>query len=100
MSAYVYVTNEAFELLNILKSRYPQYSQLLDSIETNTNNRLWHQVCEDLIALSDKPELQKGDDLIKLYNGMIFNLESAFNPMKLMLLIQNIVKNFESKNFD
>jgi hypothetical protein len=97
MSAYVYVTNDAFELLHKLKKNYPQYSQLFDSTEANLNLRLWHQLSDDLTNISEKPELQKGTDLIDLYNGLIFNIESAFNPMKLMILIQNIVKNYDCK---
>jgi hypothetical protein len=100
MSSYVYVTNEAFVLLNKLKSTYPQYSQLIDNTEANLSLTLWHQLSEDLVALSEKSELQRGTDLIDLYNGLIFNIESSFNPMKLMMLIQNIIKNYDCKFFD
>jgi hypothetical protein len=97
MSSYVYVTNDAFVLINNLKSKYPQYAGLLDSTEQNLSVRLWHQLSDDLISLSEKPELQRGTDLIDLYNGLIYNLETAFNPMKLMMLIQNIAKNYDCK---
>jgi hypothetical protein len=97
MSAYVYVTNEAFQLLHTLRANYPQYSQLLESAEASLSLRLWYQLSEDLIVLSEKPELQRGSALVELYSGLILSIESSFNPMKLMMLIQNIVKNYDCK---
>lgn len=92
--SYVQVSNESFDLIKSLKQRYPQYQDLLENIDTNLNLRLWHQLSDDLIALSEKPELKQGTDLIELYNRLIMSIEKAFNPMKLMVLIQNVSKNF------
>ena len=95
---YVQVSKESFDLLAQFKSKYPQYSALLDSCERGLNYRLWHELSDDLIELSEKPDLQSSKDLIDLYNQLIMSLEMVFNPLKLMILVQNVLKNFESNS--
>ena len=94
---YVQVSKESFDLLANFKIKYPQYSTLIDSCERGLNYRLWHELSDDLITLTEKPDLQSSNDLIDLYNQLIMNLEMVFNPLKLMIIVQNVVKNFESK---
>ena len=94
---YVQVSKESFDLLATFKTKYPQYSSILDNCEKGLNFRLWHELSDNLIELTSKPDLQKSEDLIDLYNQLIMNLEMVFNPLKLMVLVQNVVKNFESK---
>lgn len=94
---YVQVSKESFDLLANFKTKYPQYSSIIDKCETGLNYRLWHELSDDLIELSNKPDLQSSTDLIDLYNQLIMNFEMVFNPMKLMVIVQNVVKNFESK---
>jgi hypothetical protein len=95
--SYVQVSKESFDLIYSLRERYPQYKELFDSIESGLNVRLWHQLSDDLISLSEKPELQRSNDLINLYNTLIICVEKAFNPMKLMVIIQNVIKNYAGK---
>ena len=92
--SYVQISKESFELLKLLKSKYPQYFELLDSIETGLNLRLWNKISDDLIVLTDKEDLKNSQDLITLYSNLIMTIEKAFNPMKLMLIIQNVIVNF------
>jgi hypothetical protein len=82
-------------LIYVLKEKYPQYTDLLNNIEEGLNLRLWYQLSVDLINLSEKHELQEGSDLIEIYNLLVINIESTFNPMKLMIIVQNVVKNFK-----
>ncbi len=94
---YVQINKESFDLLAIFRNKYPQYNQLLDNIEKGLNFRLWHQLSDDLLELTNKPDLQQSKDIIDLYNQLIMTLELIFNPLKLMLLVQNVVKNFDCK---
>lgn len=94
---YVQINKESFDLLAVFRNKYPQYSQLFDSIEKGLNFRLWHQLSDDLLELTNKQDLQQSRDLIDLYNQLILTLEMVFNPLKLMLLVQNVVKNFDCK---
>lgn len=94
---YVQISKESFDLLAIFRNKYPQYGQLFESIEKGLNFRLWHQLSDDLLELTNKEDLQQTKDLIDLYNQLILNLELVFNPLKLMLLVQNVVKNFDCK---
>ncbi len=96
--SYVSVPREAFDSIHNLKSTYPEISALLDEIESSLNLRLWNQLSDDLIVLTGKDELQNSSDLISLYNALILHVENTFNPMKLILIIQNVIKNFSSKN--
>jgi hypothetical protein len=94
---YVQVSRESFDLLANLKNKYPHYTTLIDSCERGLNYRLWHELSNDLIELTDKKDLQNSNDLIDLYNQLIMNLELVFNPLKLMVLVQNVLRNFEGK---
>lgn len=89
---------ESFEFIYSLRDRYMQYSDLLNEIDLNLNNKLWNQLSDSLILLSEKTELQQSNDLIELYNRLVFFIEKSFNPMKLMILIANVIKNFSSNN--
>lgn len=94
---YVQVNKDSFDLITHFMNKYGQYIELLESIESNLNLRLWHQLSDDLISFSSKHELENGTDLIELYNRVIMSVEKAFNPMKLMILINNVIKNFNRK---
>ena len=94
---YVQINKESFDLLAVFRNKYPQYGQLFDSIEKALNFRLWHQLSDDLLELTNKQDLQQSRDLIDLYNQLILTLEMVFNPLKLMVLVQNVVKNFDCK---
>jgi hypothetical protein len=93
---YVSVPKEAFDVLLGLAQTYPQYSDLIQNIESDLNLRLWNGLSDNLIAFSGKEELRRSQDLILLYNTLILSVEKAFNPMKLVLIVQNVVQNFSS----
>lgn len=94
--SYINVPKESFDVVYSLRTTYPQYTSILENIETNLNLRLWNQLSDDLITLSSKSELQTSQDLILLYNNLVMSTERAFNPMKLILIIQNVIKNFSA----
>jgi hypothetical protein len=91
------VPKESYEFIYSLRERYIQHSELFNEIELNLNNKLWNQLSNSLIQLSEKFELQQSNDLIELYNRLVFFIEKSFNPMKLMILISNVIKNFSGK---
>jgi hypothetical protein len=94
--SYVNVPKEAFDVLANLINTYPQYSELLHNIESDLNLRLWNGLSDNLISLSSKEELRQGQDLVLLYNALILSVENAFNPMKLVLIVQNVIQNFKT----
>jgi len=95
--SYVQISKESFDLLHILKTKYPHYSSLLDSIEVGLNERLWNTISDDLVLFTDKEDLKNSQDLITLYTNLVMSVEKTFNPMKLMLIIQNVLANFSCK---
>ena len=72
---------------------------MIESIESSLNLRLWNQLSDDLIILTSKEDLKISQDLIFLYNFFISNVERASNPIKLILIIQNVIKNYTGKRF-
>ena len=91
----VNVPNDSFQLIKNLSQKYPDLKTLLDDIDTNLNQRLWYQLSENLIALSQKPEMKQGKDLIQLFNGLIIFIEPTLNPMKYLEFIQNMLNNYK-----
>ena len=94
--SYVHITDAVYCLLNSLQISYPSYKDLLVHIEGDITQKLWHQLSDHLIQLCEKPELQKSLDLIDVYNTIVSLVEKAFNPMKLMVIISNVIKNYSS----
>ena len=88
------VPNDCFTLIKNLSDKYPGLKSIFDDIDSNLNQKLWYQFSENLIALSQKPELQQSKDLIELYNGLVFFIEPTLNPMKYLLFVQNMLNNY------
>ena len=91
----VVVPNDSFKLIQNLSGKHPNLKALFDEIDSNLNQRLWYQLSDNLIALSNKPELQQGKDLIELYNGLIFFIEPTLNPMRYLEYVQNMLHNYK-----
>ena len=91
----VIVPNDSFKLILNLSGKHPNLKALFDEIDSNLNQRLWYQLSDNLIALSNKPELQQGKDLIELYNGLIFFIEPTLNPMRYLEYVQNMLHNYK-----
>ena len=91
------VPNDSFKLIQNLSTKYPDLKKLFEDIDSSLNQHLWYQLSENLIALSHKPELQNGNDLIELYNGLVFFIEPTLNPMKYLEYVQNMLNNYKNK---
>ena len=89
------VPNDCFTLIKNLSDKYPGLKSIFDDIDSNLNQKLWYQLSENLISLSQKPELQQSKDLIELYNGLVFFIEPTLNPMKYLVFVQNMLNNYK-----
>ena len=92
----VVVPNDSFKLIQNLSTKHPNLKPLFDEIDSNLNQRLWYQLSDNLISLSNKPELQQSKDLIELYNGLIFFIEPTLNPMKYLEFVKNMLNNYKN----
>ena len=45
---FIHVPDDTYKLINALKNKYPSQRPLLDEIEGNTTQHLWHQLTENL----------------------------------------------------
>ena len=93
----VNVPNDSFKLIQNLSKKYPDFKKLFENIDSSLNQHLWYQLSESLIELSHKPEIQNSNDLIELYNGLVFFIEPTLNPMKYLEYVQNMLNNYKDK---
>lgn len=98
--AYVDVPSDSYLFLDNLKINYPSLNSLISEIQGELNLKLWFQVCEHLVELTEKTELHNGVELIYLYENLIRAIEPVFNPMKIMIMLKNIIKNFSGRLSD
>jgi 26S proteasome regulatory subunit N9 len=91
----VNVPPDSFKLISSLSQKHSVLKSLFDEIDSNLNQHLWYQLSENIIILSQNPELQQGKDLIEFYNGVVFFIEPTLNPMKYLQYIQNMLHNYK-----
>ena len=93
----VNIPPDSFKLISALSQKHPSLKSLFDEIDSNLNQHLWYQLSENILTLSQNPELQQGNDLIEFYNGVVFFIEPTLNPMKYLAYIQNMIFNYKDK---
>ena len=91
----VNVPPDSFKLISSLSQKHPVLKSLFDEIDSNLNQHLWYQLSENIIILSQNPELQQGKDLIEFYNVVVFFIEPTLNPMKYLQYVQNMLHNYK-----
>ena len=94
---FLVIPQESYQYIQTLGHTYPQYKDLIDLIDMELNQRLWHQLSQHLLQLCCKPELQSNQELITLYNQLIVHIQTAFNPMKFLSIIQKILTNYTGR---
>ena len=93
----VNIPADSFKLVSTLSQKHPSLKTLFDEIDSNMNQHLWYQLSENIITLSQSPELQQGNDLVEFYNGVVFFVEPTMNPMKYLEYVQNMLYNYKNK---
>ena len=88
---------DSFKLISALSEKHPNLKSLFEQIDSNLNQRLWYQLSENIITLSQNQELQQGNDLIEFYNGVVIFIEKTLNPMKYLQYVQNMIYNYKDK---
>lgn len=63
-------------------------------LEEFHNKKLWHQLTLKLAAFVKKDHLQKGTELIDLYNNFIQGFENKINPLALVEIVSNIIPQY------
>ena len=94
--SYVNISNNAFPFLDTLKLQFPELNAIVSEIQDELNLKLWHQLSGHLIELSNCHLLHQGEYLINLYTHVIRNIEVVFNPMKIMIILKNLIKNYSN----
>ena len=91
----VNVPPDSFKLISSLSQKHPVLKSLFDEIDSNLNQHLWYQLSENIIILSQNPEMQQSKDLIEFYNGVVFFIEPTLNAMKYLEYVQNMIQNYK-----
>ena len=89
------IPQDSFKLISTLSQKHPTLKTLFDEIDSNLNQRLYYQLSENIINLSQSQEMQQGKDLIEFYNGVVFFIEPTLNPMKYLQYVQNMLHNYK-----
>ena len=93
----VNIPADSFKLVSTLSQKHPSLKTLFDEIDSNMNQHLWYQLSENIITLSQSPELQQGNDLVEFYNGVVFFIEPTMNPMKYLEYVENMLHNYKNR---
>ena len=93
----VNIPADSFKLVSTLSQKHPSLKTLFDEIDSNMNQHLWYKLSENIITLSQSPELQQGKDLIEFYNGVVFFIEPTMNPMKYLEYVENMLHNYKNR---
>ncbi|PNF30056.1 26S proteasome non-ATPase regulatory subunit 13 [Cryptotermes secundus] len=66
-------------------------------LEELYNKKLWHQLTLKLERFVKHESLQKGNNLLQLYNNFIHAFENKINPLSLVEILAHIIVQFEDK---
>ncbi|CAH0390189.1 unnamed protein product [Bemisia tabaci] len=66
-----------------------------NDIEEMYNKKLWHQLTLKLLNIVKYPSLQKNEELLSLYNNFIQIIETRINPLALVEMLVEVVKQFK-----
>ncbi|XP_012279096.1 26S proteasome non-ATPase regulatory subunit 13 [Orussus abietinus] len=66
-------------------------------LEELYNKKLWHQLTLKLEVFVNNPSLQKGDNLVQLYNNFLSTFESKINPLSLVEILAHVIQQFQDK---
>ncbi|XP_020710650.2 26S proteasome non-ATPase regulatory subunit 13 [Athalia rosae] len=66
-------------------------------LEELHNKKLWHQLTLKLETFVENPALQKGDNLVQLYNNFLSTFENKINPLSLVEILAHVIQQFQDK---
>ncbi|GLH15131.1 26S proteasome non-ATPase regulatory subunit 13 [Gryllus bimaculatus] len=66
-------------------------------LEELYSKKLWHQLTLKLETFVKHSSLQKGDNLVQLYNNFIQTFENKINPLSLVEILAHVVVQFEDQ---
>ncbi|KAJ8917258.1 hypothetical protein NQ315_002275 [Exocentrus adspersus] len=94
-SATVHQSNVSDYLTKKQRESPKELSTEWAELEELHNKRLWHQLTLKLLKFIKKPEIQKSDALIQLYNNFIQTFENKINPLSLVEIVAIVVEHYK-----
>lgn len=73
------------QFLNDLVQKYPIHKQLIEDINLDFSQRLWHEISEKMLSLSSKSDISN-DDHHLFFSTFVQDVESRISPMVFALL--------------
>ncbi|CAH1155515.1 unnamed protein product [Phaedon cochleariae] len=83
-----YLSKKQLESPKELSSEWAELEEL-------HNKKLWHQLTLKILVFIKCPEIQKGDNLIQLYNHFIQTFENKINPLSLVEIVAVVVEHYK-----
>lgn len=72
-----------------------ELSSLFEEVLLLKNRKLYHQLTEKLLVIVKRPELQN-EELLKLYNGFLKELEPKVKPLSMAVIIVQVSSQFKT----
>lgn len=67
------------DLLDSLSASHSGQAELIESIKAHYRGRMWHQITDELVRLTQDSVFDQGSDLIQLFAGFIADTASNIN---------------------
>ncbi|XP_072948599.1 26S proteasome non-ATPase regulatory subunit 13 [Epargyreus clarus] len=97
MASVKFAVLDVNNYLTTKQTTEPELAADWAQLEELYNKKLWHQLTLKLQELVKHPSLQKGDNLIQLYNNFLSVFENKINPLSLVEIVAFIVEQYTNK---
>ncbi|KAL4712099.1 hypothetical protein ACJJTC_010960 [Scirpophaga incertulas] len=97
MASVKFAVVDVNDFLSKKQASEPDIATAWANLEENYNKKLWHQLTLKLLELVNHANLQKGDNLIQLYNNFLVTFENKINPLSLIEIVAHIVKQYKDQ---
>ncbi|KAJ0183029.1 hypothetical protein K1T71_001005 [Dendrolimus kikuchii] len=97
MASVKFAVIDVNDFLTKKQSADPELAADWSKLEELYNKKLWHQLTLKVQELVTHSSLQKGDNLIQLYNNFLTTFENKINPLSLVEIVAHIVKQYTNK---
>lgn len=97
MASVKFAVIDVNDFLSKKQSAEPELASDWSKLEELYNKKLWHQLTLKVQEIVTHPTLQKGDNLIQLYNNFLTTFENKINPLSLVEIIVHVIKQFTDK---
>lgn len=87
--------SRVIEILDNIATKHASKTDEVESIKAHYRGRMWHQITDELVALTSDEAFDSGSELIQLFQGFVQDLAPTINQLKLLRIAENTTRQFE-----